>query len=68
MSKRSSTPRKRLTAKQRVLRKFKNAYAYQGTHDLWAIYGSRFGTQSLYLSLPRKTASQAWDDAAKRHL
>lgn len=59
--------RKRMP-KQRVLRKFKNASAHQGPHGLWAIFGSRFGGPPLYLSNPRKTAAQAWDDAARGHI
>ncbi len=70
MSRLRYTPsqRRKRTPKQRVLRKFKVAYACQGPHDLWAVFGSRFGGPSLYLSLPRKTATKAWDDAARRHL
>lgn len=57
--------RKKRTPKQRVLRKFKNACACQGPHGLWAVFGSRFGGRRLYLSNPRKTAAQAWRDAAR---
>jgi hypothetical protein len=53
------------TPKQRVLRKWRNAYAYQGPHGLWAIFGSRFGAPFRYLSNPQKTAAQAWNDAAR---
>lgn len=55
----------KLTPKQRVLRKVKNAYACQGPFGLWAIFGSRFGGRDLYLCNPRKTAAQAWADAAR---
>lgn len=59
---------KRRTPKQRVLRKFKNAYAAQGPNDLWAIFGSRFGGPVRYLSHPRKTAAIALADAALSHV
>lgn len=73
MSRRASTKgamarKPRLTPKQRVLRRFKNAYAAQGPNNLWAIFGSRFGGRVLYLSHPRRSARVAWLDAFLRHV
>lgn len=62
-------PHSQRTPKQRVLRKFKNAYCAQGPNDLWAVFGSRFeGGFFGYLSTPQHTAAQAWASAAARHV
>ncbi len=59
---------KKRTPKQRVLRKFHNAYAHKGPDDLWAVFGSRFGGPYRYLSTPQRTAGLAWRSAALRHV
>jgi hypothetical protein len=43
----SSARRSKLTPKQRVLRKFKNAHAAQGPNDLWAIFVSSTPPQRM---------------------
>ena len=57
--------KRRPTPKQRVLKKRPDAYAAQGPNDLWAVFATRFGGPYRYISHPRRSATQAWREAAK---
>jgi hypothetical protein len=58
------------TAKQRVLRRFPEAYAYQWAGPRgWVIYASREPPvyHGMSLNVADKTAAQAWAAAATKH-
>jgi len=59
---RSSPPRRKLTPKQRVLRKYPKAYAHSFAGPAWVIYTGEYVNQSL--NAGDRTPQQAWAEAA----
>lgn len=64
----SRTNRKKLTPKQRVLKKYPKATAYQrdywGGAYWWQIWDNE--TKRDFLGMARASAASAWADAARR--